>query len=423
MYPNKAIVSYANHKHVELLSIAAKTFEFYGNKFNYDVHICDEDKLNNIADRVGMQDYKNRPPSWSKIPILIYYLQYYDIVLWLDADTIITEFINDISHAFAKHTEYIQAFTSHIISHNNTMVPNLGVWILRTSAVPMLYLAWQKLQYINHAWWEQMAIIDLMNWNIYENNQYQLLSKYGKQSLELPYSFNTHKDDIRFNNTEPEIFHATMFNNRLEIMQNKLNIANNNMHDNTHSIYNSNFRFIQSRDMLLNHLLDHNMKMCLIGCDIEGFLYSVLQNKINIDLTIIDNFDTNKFSASTDGCNNIFYTSQQYKSLIQQNFPCYKDSVDILLNNNNLFNLIYIDGDHGYKECLRDLEFAFQYIKPNGYICGHDYNTICSKTCKATAYANTGVFTAVKHFCIKYKQQILYETLDGLTTFCIKVNK
>lgn len=39
------------------------------------------------------------------------------------------------------------------------------------------------------------------------------------------------------------------------------------------------------------------------------------------------------------------------------------------------FDFIYIDGDHSYKSIIEDIEIAKKYIKPNGVIAGHDFNS------------------------------------------------
>lgn len=36
-------------------------------------------------------------------------------------------------------------------------------------------------------------------------------------------------------------------------------------------------------------------------------------------------------------------------------------------------DVIYIDGDHRYEAVAKDLDAAWQRIKPGGWICGHDY--------------------------------------------------
>jgi hypothetical protein len=42
----------------------------------------------------------------------------------------------------------------------------------------------------------------------------------------------------------------------------------------------------------------------------------------------------------------------------------------------NLFDLIYIDGDHRYDGCLYDMQQAKRLIKEGGLICGDDHETI-----------------------------------------------
>ena len=53
---------------------------------------------------------------------------------------------------------------------------------------------------------------------------------------------------------------------------------------------------------------------------------------------------------------------------------------------------IYIDGDHSYEGCLRDLENAFKVVKKGGLILGDDYAWPFQKHGKA------GVTKAVKEF-------------------------
>lgn len=38
-----------------------------------------------------------------------------------------------------------------------------------------------------------------------------------------------------------------------------------------------------------------------------------------------------------------------------------------------LVDMVFLDGDHRYKTVVRDIEKAFEMLKPNGLICGHDY--------------------------------------------------
>lgn len=43
--------------------------------------------------------------------------------------------------------------------------------------------------------------------------------------------------------------------------------------------------------------------------------------------------------------------------------------------NSEMFDFIYIDGDHSYKGCLYDMSQAKRLIKKTGIICGDDYDS------------------------------------------------
>ena len=48
-------------------------------------------------------------------------------------------------------------------------------------------------------------------------------------------------------------------------------------------------------------------------------------------------------------------------------------SREFFKNNSEKFDLIYIDGDHGYAGCKADLEAALECLKPGGHIIMDDY--------------------------------------------------
>ena len=51
----------------------------------------------------------------------------------------------------------------------------------------------------------------------------------------------------------------------------------------------------------------------------------------------------------------------------------YSDSV-LTQFNDGYFDWVYIDGNHYYEYVRRDLDLAFQKVRPGGYITGDDYN-------------------------------------------------
>lgn len=206
---SKALVSFAlNKEYTDLLKIALPTHYQYAHIHQYDLIAPSYSQVLDVCNEYGWE--QNRPSSWLKIPIIKSLLKKYDTVLWLDCDTIINKFDLDISNEFDK-SNCIQAFVTHNDKYVGN-VENMGVWILKQSAIKLLDDIWSQTDYIDHVWWEQAANIHLM-----KND-----SDLKKKSYNLPYECNIHKNDIRFNQNwekEGRILHATMWPDRLSKMK------------------------------------------------------------------------------------------------------------------------------------------------------------------------------------------------------------
>lgn len=57
----------------------------------------------------------------------------------------------------------------------------------------------------------------------------------------------------------------------------------------------------------------------------------------------------------------------------------------------NYFDWVYIDSTHQFEQTLKELHIADKKVKPNGIICGHDYEPDPS-------HQHHGVFRAVQEF-------------------------
>jgi hypothetical protein len=213
----KALVSFAEGQdYRNLLNVAIPSFYDYSNLYNYDLIIPSHKFVLDSCHEFGYK-YGERASSWLKIPIIKSLIKKYDVVLWIDCDVVITKFDMDISENFIN-SKYIQGFVQHHVSKQ--YVPNMGVWLLNNNSNDLLSNIWNKHGLINHPWWEQQANITLMNWDINKNTQDQL-SQYGQQSLILPYEWNVHKNDSRYNleYKNGRFMHSTMWPNRLKIMK------------------------------------------------------------------------------------------------------------------------------------------------------------------------------------------------------------
>jgi len=73
----------------------------------------------------------------------------------------------------------------------------------------------------------------------------------------------------------------------------------------------------------------------------------------------------------------------------------------------NSLDWVYIDTDHTYKTTKEELEAAAKAVKPEGFICGHDYTSISYSGLK-----RYGVVEAVNEFCVQYGYEFIYLTSE-----------
>lgn len=215
---SKVIVSYADGPCVDLLNVALPTFYKYANLHNYDLFVPSAEKLRSIVNAYNWT--MDRPTSWLKVPLVKYLLTLYDTVLWIDSDIVINKFDVDIFELSNKNS--IQSFVTHNVPGFGSSIPNCGVWILNKYDLTFQLLndIWNRTDCLDSGWWEQMANIVLMRWNANGVG----LSIYGQNSSELPFEFNVHKNDVRFDESSylnsGRFLHATMWDDRLQIMKN-----------------------------------------------------------------------------------------------------------------------------------------------------------------------------------------------------------
>lgn len=70
---------------------------------------------------------------------------------------------------------------------------------------------------------------------------------------------------------------------------------------------------------------------------------------------------------------------------------------------------IYIDADHSFRGCWKDLEIADQLVQDDGYILGHDYNHA----------ENYGVIQAVDRFVAERGYVLSFVTDERARSYCI----
>jgi hypothetical protein len=161
----------------------------------------------------------------------------------------------------------------------------------------------------------------------------------------------------------------------------------------------------------------------------KGEFFDYIANNCLIRLLDgVDLFVGTNGSGDQDGNNFIWYNLEQsFNELTKKyennpNVNLYKSDSSKYLQTkeDNYYDIIYIDGDHSYEGCKKDLTESFNKIKHGGYIMGHDYDMNMKK---AKIFRHFGVHQAVNEFCDTYKQHIIAKAMDGCVGFCIRIDK
>lgn len=197
---HRALVTFGVGEHAELLEIALPSFERFADLHGYELLVAEPADI-------------KRPPSWWKIPILEDALDAYDEALWLDADVVIVDPTEDLVIPAESH----QALVEHRTADGD--VPNLGVWYLRQPMRPVLDQLWRRTDYIDHCWWEQAAMLDLLGYDhrLRPVELAKATELFGRTHF-LETGWNIHINDT-YKTAHPRIMHATMLSDRAAAMR------------------------------------------------------------------------------------------------------------------------------------------------------------------------------------------------------------
>lgn len=152
--PRGVICSLATGRHRELLAESAPTIAAYAQRFGWGVVLSSE----TLGDR---------PPSWSKIILVKELLQEFDLVFWVDADALIVDLERDLIAEIDDAADIW--FAGHPQDHDpEATVLNAGVFLARSSQFTrdLLDAIWDNEQFVDHNWWENAALLDLLGYSL-----------------------------------------------------------------------------------------------------------------------------------------------------------------------------------------------------------------------------------------------------------------
>jgi galactosyl transferase GMA12/MNN10 family len=145
----KALCSIGSGPHEALLEISRPTFAAYAQRHGYELITSTESD-------------PERPPAWSKVPMLREALTSFDLVLWIDADAVIVDGREDIA-AELEPDRFLG-----LVRHGERQVPNTGVMLLRSGepARDLLDRTWNATRFVHHPWWENAALLDTLGYDL-----------------------------------------------------------------------------------------------------------------------------------------------------------------------------------------------------------------------------------------------------------------
>jgi hypothetical protein len=146
------VCTVATGPHEELYEISGPTFERFADHHGYDLIVAHHDLS------------ADRPPSWSKVPLVRELLESYDRVVWIDADAIIVDPTGDILEA----TGFLRPLRVAVHRYDGLEIPNLGVIAMASTGWTKRFFdrLWSMDRYAQHRWWENAAALDALGYDV-----------------------------------------------------------------------------------------------------------------------------------------------------------------------------------------------------------------------------------------------------------------
>lgn len=137
--------------HNQLLDVARPSYQSFAKRHGYDYVEGDAAAVSS-----------GRPPSWNKVPLLLGMLEWYAEVLWMDCDEVIVDGCYDAAQDVPDFAWQGMSIIYEDRGAKLGEIPSCGTWLVRRPMVPYLQKMWGMTQYVDHPWWEQAAMHELL---------------------------------------------------------------------------------------------------------------------------------------------------------------------------------------------------------------------------------------------------------------------
>jgi hypothetical protein len=312
----------------------------------------------------------SRPHSWSKLHFILDTFQSYEWVFWIDADAVITNHNISLSSFITGNEDMVICQVQHLNEpERHKQILNCGVFLIRSCnfSKKLIETMWNKVHYINHPWWEQIAFIDAYNEQEDVRSRIRVMSARAFNSV--PPWRHTMSNDAKWVPGDFVVhFSVYPIEVRIGMMRRLLAwIKEDDPFFSTTSeltdsvLIKSIMRgagFVVGVDfpMLVNLLTHWEDRIYLVDSwkHIDG--YRDTHNASDADLEVMCQYITRQCSL---------------KPGLQ---VCRGDSVEIAKGiADECADWVFIDGPHSADRVLRDLEVWWPKVRIGGLLCGHDF--------------------------------------------------
>lgn len=138
------------------------------------------------------------------------------------------------------------------------------------------------------------------------------------------------------------------------------------------------------------------------------------QNDANLPQTVLDTQYQLVLSKASDCNANVDVYESGARVVVLREFSY--DAPKVLGLPPQSIDWVFIDGDHSYEGCMKDLRAWYPMVKPGGVLCGHDYMT-------SDVYWNgvrCGVKQAVDEFFSDKEEVFVYTNSPNPTWYIVK---
>jgi hypothetical protein len=178
---SRAICVYGTGSHRQLGAISFEASRRYAVRWEWDVvATCEPDLA------------RGRPASWGKVQLVLELLRTYEWVFLIDADALIVDLDRDVFEGIDPNGGPVWLARHPQGGEPDHVVENAGVMLVHATPDARQFLedVWAATEFVDHNWWENAAILDLIGRSLEPPYSRERITWHGRLVSQLPLRWN-----------------------------------------------------------------------------------------------------------------------------------------------------------------------------------------------------------------------------------------